>query len=311
MKPKELLCIALIAENGKRYDAEVYTDGTFKNQEGEYEKLTPLQFENLKVLQRRADREKMLIVAANDVVPYREGDKEPEPYTENIAPLTEEDFLLPEERQLPVDMVTADKDLPKLPQIPTKKKEEQPPVSDEDKTKETKEPEKTDKNKGIDEKGGSEKVTEPEQESKPESKENTEKAASKPKKKKRFPIVLVIILVLLLLCGAGFGIGYMNGYFDLNMLPGVVMEELEEVTGNGDSHASQPAETPAPTPVQEQEPTPTPTPLPPKTEINLTINAMDGAEVSGSTDVGVNEDDQAATEQNSSETTSSAPADTN
>lgn len=306
MKPKELLCIALIAENGKRYDAEVYTDGTFKNQEGEYEKLTPLQFENIKVLQRRADREKMLIVAANDVVPYREGDKEPEPYTENIAPLTEEDFLLPEERQLPADMVVADKIAPDLPAIPLKKEKSDSHKEADAKKATPDEPKINKKNEAAEKtETGAEKETEP------DSKEAAEKVPSKPKKKKRVPIVLVIILLLMLLCGAGFGIGYMNGYFDLNMLPGIVMDGLEQVTGKNETVANQPAVTPAPTPTQEQEPAPTPTPLPPKTEINLTINAMDGAEVSGSTDVGVNEENQTDAEQNPSETTSPDGADTN
>lgn len=294
MKPKELLCVALIAENGKRYDTDVYTDGTFLNQEGEYQKLTPLQFETLKVLMRRADREKMLILAANDVIPYREGDKEPEPYTESIEPFTEDDFLLPEERELPADMVTADRKLPEIPGLP-KIAEKKP---DTVLAPESGNPEATQNKAGESEDGQTE--------IKPEE---VQKPAAKPKKKKRLPVVLIIVVLLLLLCAAGFGIGYMNGYFDMNMLPGVVMEELGEITGNKSEPAPQPAVTPVPTP--EQLPTPTPTPVPPKTEINLTINAMDGAEVSGSTDVGVNEDGTPDIGQDEAETDSANAEETN
>ena len=98
MKTKELLCVALISENGKRYDAEIYSDGTFKREDGEFCRLTPHEFETIQVLARRSSREKMLTVVANDVVPYREGDKEPEAYIENLLPYTEADFLLPEEK---------------------------------------------------------------------------------------------------------------------------------------------------------------------------------------------------------------------
>ena len=52
---------------------------------------------------------------------------------------------------------------------------------------------------------------------------------------------------------------------------------------------------------------PTPTPVPPKTEINLTINAMEGAEVSGSTDVGVNENAQPESEPATSSSAEQAP----
>lgn len=291
MKPKELLCVALIAENGKRYDTDVYTDGTFLNQEGEYQKLTPLQFETLKVLMRRADREKMLILAANDVIPYREGDKEPEPYTESIEPFTEEDFLLPEERELPADMVTADRKLPEIPGL----------SKDADKKPET----------ALEPESGTSETTQNTASENEDGQAETqpEETVAKPKKKKRLPVFLIIIVLLLLLCGTGFGIGYMNGYFDMNMLPGVVMEELEEITGNKNEPAPQPAVTPVPTP--EQLPTPTPTPVPPKTEINLTINAMDGAEVSGSTDVGVNEDGTPDIGQDEAETDSANAEETN
>lgn len=295
MKPKELLCIALIAENGNRYDAEVYTDGTFKNQKGEIQKLTPLQFENIKVLQRRSDREKMLIVSANEVVPYREGDEEPTPYKENIAPLTEEDFLLPEERPLPMDMVVPDEGPSEMPTNPT------PNAVPDDGAASAKEQETT-KPKPKDKKSDSKEKAEAN--SKNEEADETAKQEPKPpKRKKRLPVILVIILLLLLLCGAGFGIGYMNGYFDLNMLPGVVTEELEQITEQNDKATSEQTATPAPE-QQEAVPTPTPTPVPPKTEINLTINAMDGAEVSGSTDVGVNENDATDTEQAPAETES-------
>lgn len=279
MKTKELLCIALIADNGDRYDAEIYKDGTFKNKKGEIQKLSPLQFENVKVLHRRSEREKMLIVAANDVVPYRDGDKEPEKYVENLAPLTEEDFLLPEERRLPLDMVTADAVAP-AEQFEAGKAEaakDEPaasiePIEDASESEVAKDKKRKKKDKKEKEREKTQQGAADNDEPQPEDEPSAE-----PKKKKKAPVLLVILL-LLLLCGAGFGIGYMNGYFDLNMLPGIVSEEPGGVS----------SETPAATATPE--PVATPTPVPPKTEINLTINAMDGAEVSGSTDVGVNED---------------------
>ena len=68
------------------------------------------------------------------------------------------------------------------------------------------------------------------------------------------------------------------------MLPGIISGQTNEP----------PAEpTPGPVATATPDPTPEATQAPPKTEINLIIDATDGAQVSGSTDVGTNEDDNA------------------
>lgn len=58
MSEKELLCVALVTENGERYNAEIYQDGTYLARDGSYLRLTELEFEHAKVLTRRAERER-------------------------------------------------------------------------------------------------------------------------------------------------------------------------------------------------------------------------------------------------------------
>ena len=55
MGEKELLCVALVTENGERYNAEIYQDGTYLARDGSYLRLTELEFEHAKVLTRRAE----------------------------------------------------------------------------------------------------------------------------------------------------------------------------------------------------------------------------------------------------------------
>ena len=117
MSEKELLCVALVTENGERYNAEIYQDGTYLARDGSYLRLTELEFEHAKVLTRRAEREKRLVQVAKEIVPYRKGDMPPEEYIEDIAPYSEEDYLLPEERTLPEDMVEPDKEPDALAQV--------------------------------------------------------------------------------------------------------------------------------------------------------------------------------------------------
>lgn len=85
-------------------------------------------------------------------------------------------------------------------------------------------------------------------------------------------------------------LGYINGYINVGPL-----QSTSEVSSAPESTSS------------EETVEPTPTPVPPKTEINLTINAMEGAEVSGSTDVGVNENAQPESEPATSSSAEQAP----
>lgn len=102
-------------------------------------------------------------------------------------------------------------------------------------------------------------------------------------KKKKIPVIPIIIVAILLGI-AGFYFGYVSGGFNLEMLPGIISGQTNEP----------PAEpTPGPVATATPDPTPEATQAPPKTEINLIIDATDGAQVSGSTDVGTNEDDNA------------------
>ena len=281
MKAKELLCIALISDGEKRYDAEIYSDGTFKNEDGEFYRLSPEEFKVAQVLARRANRERMLTVVANEVVPYRDGDAEPEPYTENLLPYTEEDFMLPAESdaanatsasyQVTDDADAIDEMLQQ--QMEDQMEEGEPaPLSQTD--------------------SGATDKTDKETEQVEKETETTVQEAEAPKPKRKghkVAIIIGVLLALIVLCGVGFGLGYINGYFNLGPLQSstsVVSSSVDDQLGS-DSTTSEPASAPAQ--------------LPPKTEINLTINAMEGAEVSGSTDVGVNEDAQ---EEVSSATTS-------
>lgn len=293
MKTKELLCVALISENGKRYDAEIYSDGTFKREDGEFCRLTPHEFETIQVLARRSSREKMLTVVANDVVPYREGDKEPEAYIENLLPYTEADFLLPEEKtksSVPAAADESEGDPEMIDEMLQQQMEEpdeadikERPASNPDATADTDTREVETPNE--------ENSTASAEEPAPESKAKSKKKAKKEKRAgSKAPVILAIILVLLLLCGAGFGLGYINGYINVGPL-----QSTSEVSSAPESTSS------------EETVEPTPTPVPPKTEINLTINAMEGAEVSGSTDVGVNENAQPESEPATSSSAEQAP----
>lgn len=322
MSEKELLCVALVTENGERYNAEIYQDGTYLARDGSYLRLTELEFEHAKVLTRRAEREKRLVQDAKEIVPYRKGDMPPEEYIEDIAPYSEEDYLLPEERTLPEDMVEPDKEPDALAQV----KDVEVKVSFTDAAP-------TDTPKGNDLKNDEEEQKLSAKEQKridaqkkklakqaKRQREKDEKAAVKAEKnrqkelqaeinknnkqldteeiyvdedaarqmmeapkKKKIPVIPIIIVAILLGI-AGFYFGYVSGGFNLEMLPGIISGQTNEP----------PAEpTPGPVTTAAPDPTPEATQAPPKTEINLIIDATDGAQVSGSTDVGTNEDDNA------------------
>lgn len=318
MSEKELLCVALVTENGERYDAEIYQDGTFLAKDGSFQRLSELEFEHAKVLTRRAEREKKLVQVANDIMPYRKGDMPPDEYAENLAPYTEEDFLLPEERKLPEDMVTPDNESGKIVS----------PKADDQKDAKTPVPESADEPHGVDTENISEgnKLSEKEQKSIDAQKKELAKKAKKERKKKeraatkaekastssnadvaqsgakeiyvdedaakkmmespkpkKIPIIPIIIIAVLL-CAAGFYFGYASGGLKLDMLPWF---------GNGVDVVQPYEPTPGPLETASPEPTVEPTPAPPKTEINLIIDATDGAQVSGSTDVGTNESEAA------------------
>lgn len=279
MKTKELLCVALVSENGERYDAEIYTDGTFKKADGEIYRLTPHEFEIVQVLARRANREKMLTVVANDVVPYREGDKEPDEYVENLLPYTETDFLLPGER-VRVAASVADQSEGD-PEVIDEMLQQQMDETDEGGAKKKSASGSDAVNNGNE--GEAETANDvsshPIEETAPQINSKKKKAKKEKRSGSKAAVILVVMFVLLLLCGAGFGMGYIKGYINVGPLHGV-SEPGSTITSSSSEATVQP----------------TPSPVPPKTEINLTINAVDGAEVSGSTDVGVNEGGQSTSE---------------
>lgn len=309
MNAKELLCIALMAENGQRFHAEVYTDGTVRKEDGEVFKLPSLQLENVKVLTRRANREKMLAVAANDVLPFRDGDAAPKPYMENIAPLTENDFLLPEERKLSIDTIlgeiTVDAECrkPKMENVAIADmqraaerlehpKEELPKSEPENQTATVAQDEKKnlyDENKP---KSDSQEMAPVEDVSENDIKKQAT-ASANPKRL----LILAIIALGLLLCCVGFGFGYVTGYMDL---PGSIASTVQNWRPSEDGGAESMAT-----------PEPTVAPTPPKTEINLTINAMDGAEVTGSTNVGANEESEENVSSSTAGKTAEASASSN
>lgn len=322
MSEKELLCVALVTENGERYNAEIYQDGTYLAKDGSYLRLTELEFEHAKVLTRRAEREKRLVQAAKEIVPYRKGDIPPEEYVEDITPYSEEDFLLPEERTLPEDMVEPDKTPDTLAQkdavevntsstdtVPTDMvKDNSSEIDDGERKLSAKEQKHIDaqkkklakqaKKRRIREEKAAEKAKKVEQkESATEVDEDNKQSDVKEiyvdedaakqmmeaPRKKKIPVGLIIIVAILLGI-AGFYFGYVSGGFKLEMLPGIISGQTSEP----------PAEpTPSPLETSTPEPTPQATQAPPKTEINLIIDATDGAQVSGSTDVGTNEDENA------------------
>lgn len=323
MSEKELLCVALVTENGERYNAEIYQDGTYLARDGLYLRLTELEFEHAKVLTRRAEREKRLVQVAKEIVPYRKGDMPPEEYIEDIAPYSEEDYLLPEERTLPEDMVEPDKEPDALAQVkdvevkvsftdaaPTDTPKGNDLKNDEGEQKlSAKEQKRIDaqkkklakqaKKRRVREEKAAEKAEKVEQkESAADTDEDNKQSDAKEEiyvdedaakqmmeapRKKKIPVVPIIIIAILLGI-AGFYFGYVSGGFNLEMLPGIISGQTNEP----------PAEpTPGPVATATPDPTPEATQAPPKTEINLIIDATDGAQVSGSTDVGTNEDDNA------------------
>lgn len=322
MSEKELLCVALVTENGERYNAEIYQDGTYLARDGSYLRLTELEFEHAKVLTRRAEREKRLVQVAKEIVPYRKGDMPPEEYIEDIAPYSEEDYLLPEERTLPEDMVEPDKEPDALAQVkdvevkvsftdaaPTDMPKGNGLKNDEGEQKlSAKEQKRIDaqkkklakqaKKRRVREEKAAEKAKKVEQkESAADTDEDNKQSDAKEiyvdedaakqmmeaPRKKKIPVVPIIIIAILLGI-AGFYFGYASGGFNLEMLPGIIAGQTNEP----------PAEpTPGPVATATHDPTPEATQAPPKTEINLIIDATDGAKVSGSTDVGTNEGENA------------------
>lgn len=343
MSEKNLLCVALVLESGQRREAKIFEDGTYRIGNGPYMKMEAQEFEMARILERRSQRTHWLMANAYEIEDVKVGSEPPVDYVEDLGPFTEADFLIPDTPIVPKEAVAPEEEKNEAPGkrkkflfFGGKKKakaapepaaaEKVPDTADESPTAKwvTEEPSAPTKEGGAPaDTPAAEPVTEAEvtadteatpsdaakPDEKPEQKSHGKKKkgrgkgekqaeapkedkdtaqaeeppppAKEPQKKKPVWFVWVLIACVLLAVLGWFGGNAVREH--MGMEP--------------------------PAPFSAPEPTPEPTPAPPaRPQIYITIDATEGAEVSGSADVDVSGVDAEDPEQDDGEDDSSSPA---
>lgn len=311
MNKKNLLCVALVLEGGQRREAQIFEDGTYRIENGPYKKMPAAEFEMARILERRSQRTHWLMASAYEIEDIKASSEPPADYVEDLGSFTEADFLIPdgpikvpnaegaaadepEQKKFrlfgkkkkvkkekaedkkpadiadeaetakwetetpppPVESAPADaEDEKPAPPEETAKKIEDTAAAPEPEAEPTKRGSKKKKDKKK--KKGADKQAEGDA-----AQKDAEPPAEEAPQKKRTWLVWVVIVCILLAV-----IGWFGG------------NAVREQMGIGN-----------PTPISTPEPTPEPTatPAPPaRPQIYLTIDATEGAEVSGSADVNV------------------------
>lgn len=349
MSEKNLLCVALVLESGQRREAKIFEDGTYRIGNGPYMKMEAQEFEMARILERRSQRTHWLMANAYEIEDVKVGSEPPADYVEDLGPFTEADFLIPDTPIVPKEAVAPEEEKNEAPEkrkkflfFGGKKKgkptyepaaaEKVPDTADEsptakwvteepsvpiaensipadasttaaepvtgaetpadteqtsaDAAKPDEQPEHKTHGKKKKGRGRDKKQAEAPKESGDTAQTEEPPAPTKePQKKKPVWFVWVLIACVLLAVLGWFG--------------GNALREHMWVD--------------PPAPVSTPEPTPEPTPAPPaRPQIYLTIDATEGAEVSGSADVDVSgvdtkEPGQDGEEEASSPTSSAVP----